>query len=93
MDTQGQIECMSCGQPLSEKERRQRNGPNRVPSIVDCCWSCWTSISPDKRIMITIAVQDRRCGGVIAEVAAAIERFDQSRDDDLGDSWGRLSSE
>lgn len=84
---------MSCGKPLTPELRRQKNGGNAVPSVVQCCWGCWSSISADRRIIITIAVMDRNVGGVLSELAAAIDRLDQSRDDDdPGENWKRLDS-
>ncbi|CAB4191075.1 hypothetical protein UFOVP1229_4 [uncultured Caudovirales phage] len=87
MDQHGKSECMSCGKLLTPENRTQKHGKNSVPSVVACCYDCWSPISPDKRILITIAVMDRNVGGVLSELAAAIDRLDQSRDDDDGDTW------
>lgn len=78
---------MSCGKPLTPENRTQKHGKNSVPSVVDCCYDCWSPISPEKRILIVIAIKDRNVGGVLSELAAAIDRLDQSRDNDDGDTW------
>ena len=40
-----------------------------------------------QRVLVVIAIRDRNVGGVLSELAAAIDRLDQSRDDDGGDTW------
>lgn len=88
MNNHGHPECMSCGKPLTPANRKQKHGPNGVPTMVDCCWDCWSPIAPDKRVLITIAVRDRLAGGVLSEMAAALDRLDASRsEDDPGDNW------
>ena len=87
MDPHGQPQCMSCGKLLTEANRKQAHGKLSVHPVVECCWECWSPISPEKRILIVIAIKDRNVGGVLSELAAAIDRLDQSRDDDDGDTW------
>lgn len=88
MNPSGQPQCMSCGKPLTPEMNRQKHGGNSTPMLVDCCWECWTSMTSYQRCLIVIAIQDRQVGGVLAEMAAALDRLDQSRvDDGPGEDW------
>lgn len=79
---------MSCGKAVNANTRAQAHGGNSVPSVIpDVCWKCWTTMNVYQRILIVIAIRDRNVGGVLSELAAAIDRLDQSRDDDDGEEW------
>lgn len=88
MGSNDEHQCMSCGKPVTEKSRAQGASGNVVPiAVPDLCWQCWTTMSVYHRVLVVIAIRDRNVGGVLSELAAAIDRLDQSRDDDDGDTW------
>jgi hypothetical protein len=78
---------MSCGVQLKPEKKKRAHVEGGVPSMVEMCWSCFATMSAYQRALIVIAVRDRLVGGVLSELAAAIDRLDQSRDDDDGDTW------
>lgn len=79
---------MSCGVQMTPEKRTRKHAPGGVPSVVpDCCWDCWTTMSTYQRILVVIAIRDRLVGGVLAEMAAALDRLDQSKDGDSDNDW------
>lgn len=79
---------MSCGKKLTEANRKQAHGGNSVPVPVQCCFACWTQLGVYHRLLVTIACKDRQIGGVLSEMASALDRLDQSRsEDEPGEDW------
>lgn len=48
----------------------------------EVCLRCWQIIPPADRIRIAISVLDRAPGGYLAELADALQRFEQHETDD-----------
>lgn len=84
-------ECMSCSKKLTPETKSQKHGKNAVPSCIECCWDCFSSMSAYQRILIAIAVKDRLPGGVLSEMAAALDRIDLARmDEEPGEDWRQI---
>lgn len=94
MSENGYPECMGCGKLLAPGTKKQNHGKGSVPSVLDCCWDCFTTMSVHQRLMVVIAARDRAAGGVLSEMAAALDRLDQSRhEDEPGEDWKLGDSE
>lgn len=84
-------ECLSCGIELRPEKKCRDRAAGKVPTIVDSCWNCWSSMTASQRMLIAIAIKDRFVGGVLAEMAAALDRLDLARnEDEPGENWGQL---
>jgi hypothetical protein len=84
-------ECISCAKKLTPEVKSQKHGKNATPTAVPCCWDCWSTMSAYQRSLITIAITDRLPGGVLAEMAAALDRIDLSKmDEEPGEDWKQL---
>ena len=67
--------CWSCQQPLNHASHCGAAG-------VEICQKCWQKIPIVDRVQIALQVLDRAPGGYLAELADALQRFEQHETDD-----------